>query len=184
MADRFEVSRTPVREVLKHLEIQGVVAHVPHRGAVVATLDYGQVVELYLMREVLEGTAARLAAQHATQVEIDVMHGMVARDRGLVGDTRELARMNRVFHQQVRDSARNRFLGQMLDNFRLSVALLAGTTLGLPGRGTSSVEEHGAIVERIASRDARGAEEAARLHIHNAFHARILVQQGGGRRPQ
>ena len=84
LADRFAISRTPVREALKRLETQGLVVHEPHHGAVVATLDYGQTTELYLMREVLEGTAARLAAIHATATEVEVLREMVARDRTLV----------------------------------------------------------------------------------------------------
>ena len=177
LADRLEISRTPIREALKRLELQGLVVHEPHHGAVVAMLDYGQVTELYGLREVLEGTAARLAAQHATEVEIQVLREMVARDRALTGQPTQLARTNRQFHQQVRDTARNRFLGRILENFRLSLALLAGTTLGAPGRGAASVEEHAAIVDRIAGRDPDGAEAAARQHIRNAFHTRIGMGQ-------
>lgn len=180
LADRFAISRTPVREALKRLETHGLVVHEPHHGAVVATLDYGQMAELYLIREVLEGTAARLAAIHATTTEVDILREMVARDRGLVDRPGELARTNRLFHQQVRNSARNRFLGGMLENLRLSLALLAGTTLGASGRGIQSVEEHAAIVERIAARDPDAAEAAARQHIQAAFRTRITLLQGPG----
>jgi DNA-binding GntR family transcriptional regulator len=181
LAERLRISRTPVREALKRLEMQGLVVHEPHRGAVVAVLDYGQVAELYLMREVLEGTAARLAAQHATDVEIGVLADMVERDRAIAAQPRELARTNRLFHQQVRDAARNRFLNQTLENLRLSLVLLANTTLEAPGRGPTSVEEHAAIVARIAARDPDGAEAAARQHILNAFRTRIKVHQQAAR---
>ena len=177
LAERLQISRTPVREALKRLELQGLILHEPHRGAVVATLDYAQVAELYLLREVLEGTAARLAAQHATDVEIGVLAEMVERDRAIAAQARELARTNRQFHQQVRNAARNRYLSQTLENFRLSLALLANTTLDAPGRGPTSVEEHAAIVARIAARDPDGAEAAARLHILNAFRTRIKVHE-------
>ncbi len=73
LAERIGISRTPVREALKRLESQGLVAHEPHHGTVVATLDYGEVAELYQIREVLEGTAARLGAQSATEAEIGVL---------------------------------------------------------------------------------------------------------------
>ena len=173
LAERLSISRTPVREALKRLELQGLVAHEPHHGAVVASLEYGQITEMYLLREVLEGTAARLAAQHATAVEIGVLERMVETDRSLVDQPRRLAQTNRRFHQQVRDTARNRYLGNALEALRLSLALLAGTTLGSPGRAAQSVEEHGAIVERIAARDPDGAEQAARQHILNAFRTRV-----------
>jgi DNA-binding GntR family transcriptional regulator len=177
LAERFKLSRTPIREALKRLELQGLVAHEPHHGAVVASLDYGQVGELYLLREVLEGTSARLAAQHATEVEIGVLQSMVERDRQLFGDPRELARTNRQFHQQIRDSARNRYLGAALENLRISLALLAGRTLAAPGRAEQAIEEHAAIIARIAAHDRDGAEKAAREHIRRAFRTRVELLQ-------
>lgn len=176
LAKRFGISRTPVREALKRLETQGLVAHEPHHGAVVATLDYGQTVELYDMRAVLEGTAARQAAIHATPAEVEVLREMVARDRGLVGDPQALAATNRQFHRQIRLSSRNRYLIAMLENLHLSLALLRGTTLALPSRGATSVEEHAAIVEAIAARAPEQAEAAAREHIQAAFKARITLE--------
>lgn len=178
LAQRFKISRTPVREALKLLEARGLVVHEPHHGAVVASLDYGQITELYFMRELLEGNAARLAAIHATATEIDVLRDMVLRDRKIVAEPQRLADTNRVFHRQIRNSARNRFLGEMLENLRLSLALLPGTTLSAPDRGAASLDEHQAIVDRIAERDADAAEEAARRHIRNAFRARIEHFQG------
>lgn len=176
LAERFEISRTPVREALKRLEAHGLVVHEPHHGAVVATLNYGQMTELYFMREVLEGTAARLAAIHATTTEIDVLREMVERDGALARKPASLARTNRQFHQQIRNSARNQFLTVMLENMQLSLVLLAGTTLGLAGRGAQSVAEHEAIVSCIEDRDPEGAENAARRHIRNAFKSRISLQ--------
>lgn len=180
LAERLSISRTPVREALKRLELQGLVTHEPHHGAVVTSLDYGQVTELYLLREVLEGTAARLTAQHATPVEVGVLQRMVEADRALIGQPRRLAQANRGFHTQIRNTARNRYVGAALENLRLSLALLAGTTLAAPGRAGQSVEEHAAIVARIAARDFEGAEAAARLHIQNAFRTRVELRQVEG----
>jgi len=181
LAERFGISRTPVREALKRLETQGLVLHEPHHGAVVARLDYGQMIELYHMREVLDGTAAGLAATHATLAEVELLREMVDRDRGLQDDPRPLAAANRAFHRQIGLSARNRFLSATLDNMRVSLALLAGTTLGVEGRGAQSVEEHAAIVAAIEARDPDAAEAAARRHIRNALRARIGLEHAGGR---
>ncbi|MCR0984810.1 GntR family transcriptional regulator [Roseomonas populi] len=180
LAERFGISRTPVREALKRLEAQGLVLHEPHHGAVVASLDYGQMTELYHMREVLEGTAAGLAATHATTTEIEILREMVERDRGLLKDPAALAATNRSFHRQIRLSARNRFLNTSLENMRISLALLARTTLATPERGAESVEEHAAIVAAIEARDAARAEEAARRHMRNAFKARIRLEHADG----
>nr|WP_282572012.1 GntR family transcriptional regulator [Roseomonas acroporae] len=182
LAERFRISRTPIREALRRLETIGLVTHEPHHGAVVATLDHGRTVELYHMREVLEGTAAQLAAIHATPAEVEILHEMVERDRALVEDPPALAASNRRFHRQLHLAARNRYLDVMLENLRLSLALLRGTTLARPMRGLASVEEHAAIVAAIDARDPAGAETAARRHIHNAFKARIQLDGAAGGR--
>jgi len=176
LAARFNISRTPVREALKRLEQLGVVTHEPHHGAVVTTLDYGQVVELYRMREVLEGSAAQMAATQATATEIELLHEMVEHDRRLSDDPEALAARNKLFHRQLQLAARNRFLNAMLDTLRLSMALLRGTTLGRPYRGMASIEEHAEIVAAIAARDPEAAEAAARRHIRNAFKARLQLE--------
>ena len=178
LAERFQISRTPVREALGRLEAQGLVAHEPHRGASVAQLDYGQVSELYDMREVLEGTAARLAAVHASVVETEILEEMVARDRALLGDAPALARTNRLFHRQIHGAARNRFLQGTLETMRLSLVLLPGaTTLSAPDRAAESLAEHTAIVAAIRAHDGDAAEAAARAHIRAAFKARIRIWQ-------
>ena len=175
LAARFAISRTPVREALKRLESQGLVTHEPHHGATVTALDYGQVAELYHMRAVLDGAAAALAAAHATATEIEVLREMVERDRALAEMPKDLARTNRLFHRHLLNAARNRFLNTMGENLRVSLALLAGTTLVLPGRGAESVAEHDAIVRAIEAHDPERAEQAARLHIRHAFKARITL---------
>lgn len=176
IAERFAVSRTPVREALKRLEQQGLVRHEPHHGAVVTRLDSREIGELYFAREVMEGTTARLAAQHATEVEIAVLREMIAADRDHVDNPAELMRRNKLFHRQIHLAARNRFLDDMLDNLRLSLVLLAGTTLAIPHRGDQSLDEHTAIIEAIARRDPDAADAAARVHINNAYRARIRLQ--------
>lgn len=178
LAARFGTSRTPVRDALKRLALQGLVVHEPHHGAAVATLDYAQISELYQMRELLEGTAARMAASHATEPEIALLEAMVAQDSRLLGDPDRLAETNKAFHNQIRNTARNRYLVTMLESLRLPLALLGRTTLAVPGRSAESIAEHRAIVEKIAARDPEGAEAAARAHIRAAFHNRIRLNQG------
>ena len=178
LAERFAISsRTPVRAALARLEAQGLVTHEAHRGASVTKLPYAQVTELYDLREVLEGTAARLAAIHASNSEVEVLEEMVARDRLLTGDPKALARMNRMFHRQIHSCARNRFLQSTLENMRLSLVLLAGTTLGFAGRSHDAVDEHATIVACIKANDRDGAEAAARAHIRAAFKVRVRMYQ-------
>ena len=178
LAERFGVSRTPVREALKQLEAQGVAA-VEGRRLVVATLDHDQLGELYEVRGVVEGLASRLAARHAAPEEIAVLRGMVEADRALLNDPRSLSQANKRFHRQLHRASHNRYLNRMLQDMRRSLALLSTTTLAVPGRSAESVAEHDAIIRAIEARDEDAAEAAARHHISNAYASRLKIIAGG-----
>jgi len=90
LAERFGVSRTPIREALQRLETQSVLVR-DGRSMVVASLDHDQLGELYVVRAELEGLAAQLAAQHAAPEEIRVLKEMVERDRELLGQAQKLS---------------------------------------------------------------------------------------------
>ena len=166
-------SRTPIREALGRLEAEGLVSRDPSRGMVVAELDHGLVAELYVMREVLEGTAAALAARHASDAEIDALRELAARDREAESDPVRLARLNRHFHEAMFRCAHNRFLMRAVHALRQSMVLLGQTTLAVPGRPKTARAEHDAIVEAIARHDAEAASAAARAHIRAAYRARL-----------
>lgn len=166
-------SRTPIREALGRLEGEGLIARDPSRGMVVAELDPGMVAELYVMREVLEGTAAGLAARHASDAEIDTLREIAGRDREIGGDAARRARANRLFHEAMFRSAHNRFLLRAVNALRQSMVLLGQTTLAVAGRAESARAEHEAIVAAIARHDAEAATAAARAHIRAAYRVRL-----------
>jgi DNA-binding GntR family transcriptional regulator len=99
LASMIGLSRTPIREALARLEAEGLVVHDATLGIVVAELDYNMITELYFMREVLEGTAARLAAQHASDVEISLLEDMCEQYVNSVGNDEQLSKSNRQFHE-------------------------------------------------------------------------------------
>jgi DNA-binding GntR family transcriptional regulator len=180
LAERFGVSRTPVRQALSRLEAQGVAARDTRGGLAVAALDYDQLGELYEVREMAEALAARLAARHASPTEIDMLRELVEADCARAEDPAALARSNRTFHHQLHRASHNRYLIDTLAAMRRSLSLLSGTTLAAPGRGPESVEEHAAIVAAIAARDENAAEAAARRHIVNALRTRLRLEAEGG----
>lgn len=175
LAERFGISRTPVREALSRLENQGLLQHQPYRGMVVPTLDPQEVTELYVMREVLEGTAAALAALHATDVEISVMKDIVMRDRENINNTELLAHSNKLFHQSIQRAAHNRYLVQALNALEESMALLGPTSLSVDGRAKEALDQHEAIVAAIESHDCKAAEATARAHIKGSHRARLTL---------
>jgi DNA-binding GntR family transcriptional regulator len=175
VADWLAVSRTPVREALRRLEAEGRLTFVPWRGVVVAELDRRQVTELYAMRTILEGAAARLAARHVGEAEIDLMDGLLARAKAAGGEAKTLAVLNRQFHQAIYTGAHNRYLMQSLETLRNSLALLRGTTFSVPGRAKTAHRAHAAILAAIKARDADAAEQAARDHIRAAERTRFRM---------
>ena len=181
LAERFGVSRTPIREALQRLETQSLLTR-DGRSLIVASLDHNQLAELYVVRSELEGLAARLAARHATVEEVRVLRDMVAADRGLINDPRTLSRANRRFHKQIHLASHNRFLVQQLDLVHRSMALLASTSLAAEGRGAAALDEHDAIVEAIARGDGEAAAQALKDHISRAFETRLKLESGDRQR--
>lgn len=177
LAERFGVSRTPIREALQRLETQSLLAR-DGRSLIVASLDHNQLAELYVVRAELEGLAASLAARHATEEEVRVLRDMVEDDRSLIGDPQAMARANRRFHKQIHLASHNRFLVQQLDLVHRSMALMATTSLAAVGRDEDALREHDAIVSAIEKRDADTAGDALRAHISKAFVTRLKLDSG------
>lgn len=178
LADRFGVSRTPVREALQRMETQAMLTR-DGRSLIVASLDHNQLAELYAVRTELEGLAARLAARHATEEEVRVLQSMVAEDKALLGgDPRALSRVNKRFHKQIHLASHNRFLVQQLDLVHRSMALMTNTSFAAVGRDVPALAEHDGIVAAIAARDGDAAYEALRAHISKAYETRLRVDAG------
>lgn len=174
LAERFGVSRTPIREALQRLETQSMLSR-DGRSLIVASLDHNQMSDLYVVRTELEGLAARLAARHATPEEVHVLRDMVEDDRKLVGDPDASARANRRFHKQIHLASHNHYLVQQLDLVHRSMALLATTSLAVEGRGQEAIEEHDRIVRAIESGDGDAADKALSDHISVAFVTRLKI---------
>lgn len=173
LAKQVGLSRTPIREALSRLESEGLVAHDATRGVVVAELDHVMVTELYYMREVLEGTAARLAAQHASDVEISILDDLCQQYEAALSDEVALASANRRFHETLYRCSHNRYLLNMVTVLHNALSLLSGTTLDNRERAVESLREHRAVVTAILARDADAAEQALRTHIRAAQKVRL-----------
>ncbi len=175
------MSRTPAREAIHRLEADGLVSHEPRRGLTVTRPDHQMVVELYVMREALEGTAARLAAQHANDTEIEALAELVAREPAHADDAAALSAINQTLHRLIHMAAHNRFLLRSLSSLADTMTLLP-TMLGDPDRAEQSHAEHRQVLDAIQRRQPPAAEEAMRLHLRSAQRHRLsgLMQTGGG----
>ncbi len=172
LAERFGVSRTPIREALQRLETQTLLIR-DGRSLIVGALDHNQLSELYAVRAELEGLAARLAAQYGVPEEIRVLRKMIEADRKLVDDPEALSLANRRFHKQIHLASHNRYLVQQLDLVHRTMALLATTSLAVEGRSQGALDEHDAIVRAIEAGDGDAAYAALKEHISKAFETRL-----------
>ncbi|MEM1301455.1 MAG: GntR family transcriptional regulator [Pseudomonadota bacterium] len=174
LAERFGVSRTPIREALQRLETQSLLSR-DGRSLIVSSLDHNQLSELYIVRAELEGLAARLAAQHATPEELEVLQQMIHSDQALLDDPMRLSQSNRKFHKQVHLASHNRFLVQQLDMVHRSMALLANTSLAVEGRGAGALLEHQQLVDAMRAGDGDAASTAIKNHLSQAFMTRLRL---------
>ncbi len=172
LASRFGISRTPVRQAIARLEAEGLLTREGRRGLAVTRPDHAQIIELYVMREILEGAAARLAAQHATETEIEAMAELVAAEPPAFGDAQHLAQINQRLHGLLYLAAHNRYLLRSLEQLSATIALLP-SLLTEGARAKAAHAEHEAILAALRRRDGTAAEEAARLHARAAQRHRL-----------
>lgn len=173
VAEWLQISRTPVREAMRRLEAEGMLSHAPHVGVVVTEIDAEMVTELYAMREVLEGTAAGLAAQHASPSDTHILQEIIKAEAKLPLDPTLLMRHNREFHEVIYRSAHNRYLLKSLNALHDSLILLGKTTLHSGDRVATAHAQHIEIVKAIVARDQVSAEQLMRAHIRGAYHERL-----------
>jgi DNA-binding GntR family transcriptional regulator len=169
LAESFGVSRTPVREALKKLQTEGLVTIRPRVGTFVTTPSRREITELFEMKELLEGAAARLLAQRGRVPEIDKLEeNLREADAAVRRDDRErYAELVEEFHDLLILGADNSKLEahyRMLMN-QLAYARLVNTSLSLPGRALQSDREHHVVLELIIDKDADSAERVMREHV-------------------
>lgn len=174
IARKLNVSRTPVREAFSRLQSKRLIEP-GGQGLIVRSLDMAEVLELYAMREILEGAAARLAAQHASPSELEALDDLLGAFETHLSDAGELARLNRLFHNGIVRAARNRYLETALGELQDGIDLLGATTFGVADRPGTAIEEHGAMLSAIRERASERAEALACAHIREALRARLKL---------
>ena len=172
LAANLRVSRTPIREAIRRLVSDGLVELSPARGVMIVELDKQKVREMYALREALEGAVARYAAQHASQNEIEAMRNLLQREKK-ADSPREIARINRLFHQCMQEASHNRYLVNTLHMLHDVLAILPGNPFENPTRARQAQHEHAAVLSAIERRHPEDAERLARQHIENAGTVRI-----------
>jgi len=173
----LSVSRTPLREALAALRAEGILER-DDDGLRVRRLDWRDVHALYELRGTLEGLAASLAAQNASDAERSVIDDICSAEAELIRRNAEpdvLARHNRQFHHAILQAAGNRFLAESLERLSRLMVLLGATAYSLAGRAGSIRDEHEAINRTIQAGDAEAAAAAMSHHLDSALTARLKL---------
>lgn len=173
VADRLDLSRTPVREALRRLEADGIVEHRPRLGAVIRQLSHTELVELYEMRTVLERTAAEMAAKHAIAAEIDALRDINAALAG--SPPAQAAALNQDFHRGIYLATRNRFLLDAARALNNALMLMGPTTLADQDRIDIVRAQHDDILDAITAGDTQAAGQAAETHLQTSLRYRLKV---------
>lgn len=167
------VSRTPVREALRQLELEGLVKIIPNKGAYVTGITGKDVNDIYVIRSLLEGLCARWATEHITEEQIDKLEEIILLSEYHVNKGKELAtqvsKLDGEFHEVLYGASNSRILEHVLSDFHKYVQLARKTSVENPERAEKSIAEHKEILQAIKDRDADKADALTYAHIMNAM---------------
>ena len=173
LAEQLNVSRTPVREVVRMLELEGLVSHLPRIGAVVAQVNDLEVLEIYRIRAVLEGLAARMAAERIKPDQLQHLNSLLKaiEEFAREGDLSNLETVHLEFNDVIYKAADSPRLYNMIITLVDHITRYARVGYCYPGRIVAATLEHRQLAEAIKLRDGDLAERIAREHIDNSRRA-------------
>jgi DNA-binding GntR family transcriptional regulator len=170
LAEEFNISRMPVRESLARLASTGLVELIPYKGAIVNELTAEDYVEIFHIRSVLEGLAARLACPHLTDEDIEIMRAANDEVKKMMNeDDVEFQRVNRIFHSTIWKRTKSNRLQELLSNLYSEAAQYRHMVVILPGRLKEIYKEHEAFLDALAKRDANLAEKMVKAHYESTL---------------
>lgn len=165
------VSRTPVREALRQLELEGLVNIIPNKGAYVNGISEKDIHDIYIIRSYLEGLCARWACENITQEQLDELEEIVylSEFHAKKEHHEQIVELDNKFHQLIYVASASKILNHVLTDFHHYVQRIRKITLASESRATNSNKEHTAILEAIKQRNGEKAEALAHEHIMNTI---------------
>lgn len=163
------VSRTPVREALKQLELEGLVTSIPNKGTVVAGITEQDIIDIYAIRSLIEGLAARWAAKKITEKQLKELEEIIELTEFYTTkhNMEHLHELDTRFHEIIYEASNSKPLRHILSDFHHYVQRTRMESIATPGRAQKSTQEHKAILEAIKKRDPEEAERLTNLHVKN-----------------
>ncbi len=170
LCESLGVSRTSLREALQHLQAEGLIVNIPHKGPMVASIGPDEARDIYAVREVLEAQAGAGFAVHATQEQIEQLRAALKRlqSRQVRASAGGLIEAKNAFYDILLEGCGNRVIGQVLTQLNNRVTFLRRLTLSESHRLEASLKELAEIVDAIESRDAKRASKLCAVHVQRA----------------
>lgn len=167
IGNELGVSRTPVREALRQLELEGLVNIIPNKGAYVTGISQKDIHDIYVIRSYLEGLAANWACSTMTDEQIDALEENIYLSEFHVrkGHYEQIVELDSQFHETIYKASGSKILEHQLSTYHHYVERIRKVSLGMEERARKSNEEHAAILEAIKGRDKKLAEKLAHAHI-------------------
>ncbi len=167
IAHELGVSRTPVREALRQLELEGLVSIVPNKGAYVTGISQNDIHDIYMIRSYLEGLAARWAAEKITDEQLEELEEIVYLSDFHIKKEHfdQIVELDNKFHATIYSASNSKILEHELLKFHHYVERIRKKSLGKIERARKSNEEHAAILEALKKHDCDEAEKLAHEHI-------------------
>lgn len=171
LGEKLGVSRTPVREALRQLELEGLVEIIPNKGARVTGITKKDIDDIYQIRYLLEGLSARWATEHVTEAQIEKMEETLylTEFHANKGNFAQVYELDSQFHELMYEASGSKMLNHILSDFHMYVTRIRKTSLATDNRSKNSTEEHRAILEAIKERNADKAEECAHNHVRSTI---------------
>lgn len=170
LAAEMGVSRTPVREAIRKLELEGLIVMIPRRGAYVANISIKDINEVYEIRTALDILAAGLAAERINEEELEAMERNLIAIRPSIEamDIPKIVEADSAFHDIIYKASRNERLISIISNLREQITSIRGRSMLYEGRLQDMLDEHRMIVDAIAQGNPEAAQKAVQTHMENA----------------
>ena len=167
LANKLGVSRTPIREAIRKLELEGLVNIIPNKGAYVTGISDKDVHDIYMIRSMLEGLCVRWATEHITQEQLEELDEIILLSEYHMdkGHSDQLTELDGRFHQILYEASQSRILDHVLSDFHKYVQLARRTSVKTEERAIKSIGEHNEILNAIKAKDAEKAGDLATIHI-------------------
>lgn len=167
LGEQMGVSRTPVREALRQLELEGLVEIIPNKGARVTGITQKDIEDIYQIRYLLEGLSARWATEHVTEEQLEKMEEILylTEFHAQKGHYAQVYELDSQFHELMYEASGSKLLNNILSDFHMYVTRIRKISLSNSSRSKNSTEEHRAILDAIKEHDADKAEKCAHDHV-------------------